>query len=142
MSQLINSPEEVNDSVENNGFWPALSIAQFKASTRNDGTVEDSVIAFQLKGARLKVNELLRSYQTNEATPPEEGDDIEHLYFEAVYENTKAHLLEMYRDVDTRDKGHDRADRMTERVDNCYRNATVAINTILGNSSRFKVHEL
>lgn len=145
MSELLTNNDPVPDVVDNNGFWPALSIAEYKSITRSDGTVEDARIAFDMHTALLKINEQLKDYQAAQEaaaiTTAEDGDTL-HRYRVAVYQTTKAFLLESYRDLDSREKGNDRADRMSERIDSCYRQATVAVNTILGKPDRFRVYEL
>ena len=145
MSDLLTTNESVNDTLANNGFWPDLSLVEFKAIARSDGTVEDHKLVFDMQTAVLKVNDQLKGYQSEQilaGVVTVENVDIVHHYKRAVYETTKAFLLETYRDLDTRKEGHDRADQHTLRIDSSYANATIAVNTILGDPDRMRVYSL
>lgn len=145
MSEILSSNDPVEDEVENNGFWPTLTISGFKLVARTDGLTEDERIAFDIKSAMLKVNYQLRNYQAGrelEGVNEEEDQNILHHYEEAVYMRVKALLLSSYRDLDTREQGHERADRMQPRIDECYTRSNTAVNTILGKPSRFRAYEL
>lgn len=145
MSELLTSNEPVDDALANNGFWPDLSLSEFKAIARSDGTVSDARLAFDMQTAVQKINQQLSVYQSKkeaDSLTPEVDDVVIHHYKVAVYSTTKAMLLESYRDVDSREKAQDRSESFASRIDHAYSQATVAVNDILGKPGRLRSYTL
>lgn len=132
------------DTIENNGFWPALKVAEFRESMRVDSLATPPRLAMALDGAAMDVNAQLLAYQlqqqaaghdTADDVPPRPGQrqgDLVRLYLRAVWSLAKADLIERYRDYDATRDGHDRADALTDAVDDYRRAAAWAIRDITG----------
>lgn len=145
MSEILGTTENVDDVRQNNGFWPDLSLSEYKSVVRSDGTVSDQTIAFDMHTSMLEINEQLKTYQSDreaEGVSPEDDIDILQHYKVAVYQTTKIKSLESYRDLDSREKGHERADRHEPRIDFSKSEVTKAVAAILGNPGNFKVYSL
>ncbi len=113
MSTLISygeTSETQADDIANNGFWPTISPAEFRANNRIDASVSPERVAFALRTAITSINAELAEWQTyqtyaghadiDQVAKPAWAieDHYQHLYQQAVYSTAHALILERYRD--------------------------------------------
>lgn len=144
MSFIAASGTGNEQTISNNGFWPDLELADFRDAMRVDNVATTARAAHALEASMLTANRRLIDYQHEQqaaghseaaAIPPRLGEragDIVLLYCRAVWNLAKAELIERYRDYDSAGSGHDRADALTDVVDDHRRYAAWAINDIQG----------
>jgi len=131
-------------TIVNAPFFPDLTVSDFRDSMRIDGTVTEHRATNALLAAMFDVNGQLANWvETQQAaghqslidvTPPPwyPADAYKTLYLRAVWSLGKANLVERYRDFDSTNSGHGRADEMVSVVDDLRRDAAWAIADILG----------
>ena len=131
-------------TLPNNGFFDAIATAHFVAQTRTDQTIPIERISNALQISIIRTNRELADWQAvaiengtqTLANYPsiDYGDYTEHqiLYRNAVYHWAKSLLVENYRDFDTTQSGHERADQMASRVEDHRRLYKEAIRDFLG----------
>lgn len=129
---------EAEDQVSNNGFFPALSLSAFRASMRVDDTVSTARAMHQLSLAMYSVNTELADWQQQYindgilsldeiSTSEYETKRLTALYNDAVYNETKARILENYQDIDTTKSGEQNAERLAPRIHDYYKKCRAAI---------------
>lgn len=133
-----------NEFIQNNGFFPDISLLDVRNTMRLDGTVTNERLKMELIEAMATVNHALKNYQKR---IKEKGidslDDIDeeqingesiviNRYKRAVYCLTIANLNERYRSYDTTKQGAEKAQEFEESVDDLRRDARFAIRDILG----------
>lgn len=136
-------PAQPEPVVENDGWFPAVSPADLRASSRLNGNVTPDRLALSLAVAMSSVNDELAAYK---ASRLEEGHgslvDVPaaqiggksikvSLYLRAVYSLVQADIVDRYRDFDTTGAGDKRADELPTS-DALRRDARWAISDILG----------
>lgn len=143
-----NSPQSAteteSDPLPSHPFFPEVIIADFRTAMRVDSVTTTDRAHHALFMAMLEVNGRLAEWgmaqqkdgiESLEDTTPKFGqpvDAIKQLYLRAVWSLAKANLVERYRDYDTTRAGHDQADSVEETVGDYRRDASWAINDILG----------
>ncbi|NBI45440.1 head completion/stabilization protein [Burkholderia sp. ISTR5] len=136
-------PTPEADTIENNGFYPNVSIAALRAGTRLDGTVTFERIRAATVDAMRSVNAELvawrasnaAGYDTLAAVPADKigGDSVlVSLYLRAVYNLAHADVTERYRDFDSTKSGGQDAERLEETICTARRNARWALNDLRG----------
>lgn len=132
------------EAIANNGFWPDIVPADFRARHRLDGTVTADRLEGALLAAVATVNRTLRDWQasqvaTGHATVAEVPVPIWQapgvylgLYQRAVYSMAHASLIERYADFDATNSGRDRAERLVDPAESYRRDAVWAIAEIEG----------
>lgn len=149
MSSFIpaNPATGTDEQIANNGFFPPLSLAQFKADYRLEGNIADSRIKAALTFAMIDSNRLLASWQASyiasgyltldEISAQQYGDHTELYiaYLRAVSHRACAQLLDDYRNYDSTGEGHDRADELTAKADDHRAQAHSALASLSGESS-------
>ena len=137
------------DAIANDGWFPALSMADTRNSVRLDGTVTDERLRAALVNAMMDVNRQLRTFKTERsalgqaslaAASADEMVDgkprLVLLYLRAVMCSAKADLTERYRDFDA-DAANPRVKDAEPATDEQRRNAQWAVRDILGQSHVF-----
>ena len=132
---------EDSQTVTNDGFYPDLIVQEFRDMMRADKSIAlDRVIAV-LTQSVISINRELIGWRQNitEATLAEVSSpvingktELVHLYIAAVYNLAKALLIENYRDYDSTKSGHDKAEQMETRIDDCMRVSRESIRAFLG----------
>ena len=134
-------PEAV---IINNGFFPDIDPAKFRAATRQDKTVTEERLRQALLEAIAAVNRELSAWQLSQQESghadlgslpqPQIGDEgiLTHHYRRAVYGLAKAELLERYRDFDATRSGAEREDENPAADDIYRRDARWAIADLQG----------
>ncbi|SFU01412.1 head completion/stabilization protein [Halomonas saccharevitans] len=132
------------ETLENNGFWPAITPADFREATRLDGTVTAPRLVQALQVAMADVNRQLADWQAKrqDGGAATLGDVIapiwalpNHyalLYRRAVYATAHASLLERYRDVSATNESDERGEAKDEAADDLRRDARWAVAEIEG----------
>lgn len=127
--------------ITNNGFWPEIDLADFRAQHRLDGTVTDARLEHAASAAVASVNRTLRHWQAEQTEAGRATVDAvpipvwqtpgvyTTLYRRAVYSTAHASLVERYADYDATQSGLDRADALTP-ADAYRRDAVWAISEI------------
>ncbi|SEG43864.1 head completion/stabilization protein [Billgrantia desiderata] len=133
-----------SEAIANNGFWPDIVPADFRARHRLDGTVTADRLEGALLAAVATVNRTLRDWQASQvaashATVAEVPVPIWQapgvylgLYQRAVYSMAHASLIERYADFDATNSGRDRAERLVDPAESYRRDAVWAIAEIEG----------
>lgn len=139
-----NTTAAAGDPIENNGFWPIIDPADFRAAQRIDSTVTVARVHNALLAGIVDANKQLRDWQASQEAaghttagdtpapswqPP--GVTLS-LYRRAVYALAKASLIERYRDYDATGAALDRAEDLAATIDDYRRDAAWAIADILG----------
>ncbi len=136
-------PTPEADTIENNGFYPDVSIAALRAGTKLDGTVTFERIRAATVDAMRSVNAELVAWRATNATgydalaavPADKigGDSVlVSLYLRAVYNLAHADVTERYRDFDSTKSGGQDAERLEETICTARRNARWALNDLRG----------
>ena len=134
-----------SDAIENDGWFPPLSIAATRNAMRLDGTVTDERLRAALVNAMADINRQLRDYRATQAeaghaslAAASAGDALDGqprlvvLYLRAVMCAAKADMTERYRDFDADGASSGRARDMEPSIDEQRRNAQWAVRDILG----------
>ncbi|KVZ48995.1 head completion/stabilization protein [Burkholderia ubonensis] len=138
-----NAPTAELDAIENNGFFPDVSIAALREATRLDGTVTHARLREAAIDAIRSVNVELKAWRAQAAAgyatladvPAERiggVSELVSLYHRAVYNLTRADVTEKYRDLDTTKSGGQEAERLEDTICSARRNARWALNDLRG----------
>ncbi|MGS1048450.1 head completion/stabilization protein [Burkholderia glumae] len=136
-------PTPEADTIENNGFFPDVSIAALRAGTKLDGTVNFDRIRAAAVDAMRSVNGELMTWRAEKAAGYDKlavipadrigGDSVlVSLYLRAVYNLAHADVTERYRDFDATKSGGQEAERLEETICTARRNARWALNDLRG----------
>lgn len=128
--------------VTNDGFFPDLSLADFKTRMVVGDVYEADTLRHLLQLSMLEVNESLTGWRETVAAHTQLADvpatdysgtssRVMH-YLNAVYNRAKALLIERSRDYDSTRSGHDAADKLTETADDYKRQASESISRLIG----------
>jgi len=129
--------------VENDGWFPDVSPADLRSSSRLNGNITPDRLSLSLAVAMSSVNDELAAYKVTQkanghnalaAVPATKigGRSIKHtLYLRAVYSLVQADLLDRYPDIGTTAAGEKRAEELPA-ADAFRRDARWAISDILG----------
>lgn len=139
-----NTSATAGEPIANNGFWPEIDPAHFRATHRVDSTVTEDRAQAALQSAIIHANHQLREWQKDKVDAGyEQAKDVPDpahqpqgtiivLYQRAVYGLAKANLTERYRDYDTTTVDNERAEDMATTIDDYRRDAAWAIADIVG----------
>ena len=132
------------DAIENDGWFPSLSIAATRNAVRLDGTVTPERLRAALVNAMLNINRQLRGFKAERSAAGQAsleaasaGESIDGqprlvlLYLRAVMCSAKADLMERYRDFDADGKRSREFDGEPS-IDEERRNVQWAVRDILG----------
>lgn len=135
---------EAPATIENDGWFPDISMTAMRDAMRLDGTVTDPRLKLAVIDAIIHVNAELADWQqrqsdagypTLEDVPSKKvaGESIYvACYRRAVYSSAKADLIERYRDFDSTQEGNKKAESLESPIDEQRRNAHWAIADIVG----------
>ncbi|RAR53886.1 head completion protein GPL [Paraburkholderia unamae] len=137
------APTPADDEIENNGFFPDISLAELRAVARLDGTVTPQRLREATIDAIRSVNAELKPWRTQSAAgfatladvPADKVGGVSELvslYRRAVYNLAHADMTERYRDLDTTKSGGQEAERLEETICTARRNARWALNDLRG----------
>ncbi|MEI2454565.1 head completion/stabilization protein [Lysobacter firmicutimachus] len=133
-----------SDTLQNDGWFPDLSLSSLRLAGRIDGTVPTDRLRELAKDAALTVNARLREFRAGHqgagfasllAVPSSRIDGesrLAVLYRRAVACLLKADVIERYRDFDSTDSGQRRAEDQEPGADTWRRNASWAVSDING----------
>lgn len=139
-----NAPSDA--TVVNNGFWPDLTVDDFRNAERIDATITDTRIEQALRVAMADINRQLATFQdkqqgdgitTADAIPLESWHGQGHhtvLYRRAIYATALSSLLERYRDYSATGDGDERGEAKDLAADDYRRDARWAVSELLGES--------
>lgn len=138
-----NPPTPESGVIENNGFFPDISIAELRGVTRLDGTVTHERVREATIDAIRSVNAELKTWRAQAAVgyatladmPAEQiggVSELVSLYRRAVYNLAHADLTERYRDLDTTKSGGQKAEDLETTICTARRNARWALNDLRG----------
>lgn len=137
-------PSVAPDQVEGDGWWPGVSIADFRASARIPEAVTAIRVRDALAAAMLTVDsELTKWRAAHEAAgradlaavpSPEFAGERRAvlLHRRAVYAHAAADLADTHSDISLTPAGRDRREERAASADELRRNATFAIRDLLG----------
>ena len=146
MTFIPSSPATADEAppINNHPFFPAVELAEFRSIMRVDNVATAQRARHALYTAMLDVNgrltdwmldQLGNGYEKLADVPERPGQPAgarAALYLRAVYALGKASLTERYRDYDTTGQGKNRADDLSDNIDDLRRDASWAINDITG----------
>ncbi|MEC4090148.1 head completion/stabilization protein [Pseudoalteromonas rubra] len=130
--------------ITSNEFWPAISLADFRAVMRLDGTVTNERLEHAVTSSILQINKELSEWRRVQQSDGHSnlaavrGELINnvntyvHLYKRAVYCFAKANLVERYNDFDSTAKGTKDSEELNDTTDSFRRDGRIAIRDILG----------
>ncbi|MEA5672666.1 head completion/stabilization protein [Pseudomonas sp. MH2] len=136
----------VEQTIENNGFWPDLSLAEFQKAYRLPGEYLSEVLVTQLELAMAEVNQDLRklanSWKSLGITEVATADPLlleerafkVKLYKRAVYCRAKATALTDYATVTRREVAENTGKEAPERADQYLAFSQQAIRALQGRS--------
>jgi hypothetical protein len=109
--------------IDTGEFWPDVSLHDFKSSMRIIDKNDAPVIGAMNMGI-FEVNTELAIWQAVQAAlgyatladVPSPNANLVSAYQQAVYCCSKGKLLDLYRDMDTTNSGHDRADDLEKNA--------------------------
>lgn len=139
-----NTNAQAGEPIKNNGFWPSIDPADFRATTRVDTTITEERVAGALRAAMIDANDRLREWQADQVEaghasasdvpdPSHRPDgSVTALYLRAVYALAKANLIERYRDYDSAAGESERVEDLTPTIDDYRRDAAWAISDLIG----------
>lgn len=130
--------------IANNGFWPDIDAADFRAAERVDSTVTPRRTNEALRVAMIDVNRQLADYQAQQQNagadtadavqlePWQIAGSTEALYTRAVYAQAHADLLERYRDYSATNSGDNRGEAKDLAADDYMADARWAVAELTG----------
>ena len=137
--------DDAQDAIENDGWFPNLSVAAVRNAMRLDGTVTPERLRHALVTAMGDINRQLRDYKVEQlaagkaslanVAPDDKLDGkprLVHCYLTAVMSWAKATLIERYRDFDTDGSSNRREQDHQQGEAEERRNAHWAVRDILG----------
>jgi hypothetical protein len=145
------TPSGADTVIINNGFFPDLSLNDFRDAVRVDQNVSDGNAEDTMRQAMLESNALLAEWQaaqevlgyaTIDAVPGEDYGAVTHYqywYLIAVRQLAKSLLIEQERDFDARNMSADKVDALNGRIDDCKRQHRLAISKITGVPNAYRV---
>lgn len=142
MPAVQNQVEKVgtDEIIHNDGFFPDLSLADFRNQARVDGTVTTARLQDAVIEAMASVNQELASLKQQDsdstfydiACPQINGESLMvYRYRRAVTCLALANLYERYTSYDTTNDGEKKAELLNESIDELRRDARFAISDML-----------
>lgn len=132
------SPED--QTVSNDGFYPALGVAEMRAQTGLGTVFGVERVAAVLRATMIEVNDSLIDWRANCSGPSLADIPADTyggvsakvtLYKTAVYTRARATLIETTRDYDSTKSGHDRADTLEETADSWLQQSIEALSRLM-----------
>ena len=129
-----------DEIIRNDGFFPDLSLADFRNQARVDGTVTTARLQDAVIEAMASVNQELASLKPQDsdsafydiACPQINGESLMvYRYRRAVTCLALANLYERYTSYDTTNDGEKKAELLNESIDELRRDARFAISDML-----------
>lgn len=152
MSTFIpKTPNGADTIVANNGFFPDLSVNDFRDSYRVDKNISDTRCEETLRHAMLQSNDLLKTWKAVQVAagyaaladvPGESYGDMseyQYWYLIAVRQLAKSMLIEKERDFDARNLSPDKVEALNKQIDDCIHHHRGAIEKITGEPSGYRV---
>jgi len=130
--------------ITNNGFWPDIEPDAFRDRHRIDSTITAGRVSQSLGVAMRDINRQLADFQTqqrdagiyaSDAVPTEHWQIPGHateLYYQAVFSEAHARILESYRDYSATRDGDERGETKDEAAEDYRRDARWAVSEIIG----------
>lgn len=127
-------PPEQDIFVPHDNFYPSLSLSDFRNYMRIDDAVSNSRAKEYIRMAVVLITNDIMPWRKEQYPPL---DDIEKVqaWRWAVYHKAKALILENYRDIDTTNDGHNKADALEAIIDSHLQRSR-EMQQILTNNSR------
>jgi len=119
------NPAAGDRSVANDGWYPDLSVAEFRLHTGMGEVFSTDRVAVEILAAVIEINAGIAAWRVGQTAPSladvpagRYGGTSEKvaLYTRAVYTLARARLVDVVRDYDSTGKGHDRADALDPTV--------------------------
>ncbi|WP_443091376.1 head completion/stabilization protein [Basfia succiniciproducens] len=140
LQSQVDAQETTADIITNDGFYPDISISDYRNQSRLDGTVTTARVKDALIEAIATVNDELADFKTSANSTA-----LEHLpstvingesllvyrYKRAVHCLATANLYERYASYDTTADGEKKMDMLQESINQLRRDARFAITDIL-----------
>lgn len=131
----------INDVIENDGFWPAISINDFRVQMRlpaeYDGGAVRSALIISMGGVNIELDSWTQSakpkYGSAENSPKLAGEPMLVVNYKmAVFNRTKASLLTHYATIERRSEADNLAKESDETYNRLMSQSQSAIRNILG----------
>jgi hypothetical protein len=144
MTGLVATGSTTPITIENDGWFPDVPLADMRAAERVGGAVSDERLTQAVIAAIVAVNAELAGWQQTHidngiakledvtAKTINDQSTLVQLYFRAVYSLAHADLIERFADYDTTNSGSKRAQEVLDSVADQHRNARWAVRDILG----------
>ncbi len=115
-------PDDLDTIAATDDFYPSLSLTRYRQVMRVDDTVTHERAIESIESAIMTICEDVTQWRDKQtvaslsdlSTP---RSDKEKLWEKAVFHRAKALSIEKYRDIDTTNDGHAKAEAMEERID-------------------------
>ncbi|MCK3658569.1 phage head protein [Pasteurellaceae bacterium Pebbles2] len=136
LQSAVENLAEMQDEIQNDGYFPPISISHFRNQARLDGTVTTARLKHALIEAMASVNEELHTFKTtakhtallDEISPQIDGESLlVYRYRRAVYCLATANLYERYASYDTTNDGEKKMEMLQESINDLRRDARFAI---------------
>nr|WP_256593564.1 head completion/stabilization protein [Pasteurella bettyae] len=140
LQSKVDEQETSDDIISNDGFYPDISIAEFRNSSRIDGTVTTARAKDALIEAIATVNDELTTFKINANSPALSamasskinGESVlAYRYKRAVHCLATANLYERYASYDTTADGEKKMDMLQESINQLRRDARFAITDLI-----------
>ena len=128
VQQQLNDYDTLDDIISNDGFFPDMSLSQFRNQYRADGTITTQRLQDALIEGMASVNAELSTFKTQS-----KHDGLEQIT--APYINGESVLIyryERYASYDSTNDGEKKMAQLKDSIDELRRDARFAISDILG----------
>lgn len=141
VQQQLNDYDTLDDIISNDGFFPDMSLTQFRNQYRADGTITTQRLQDALIEGIASVNEELSMFKTQSkrdsleqiTAPFINGESVLiYRYKRAVSCLALANLYERYASYDSTNDGEKKMAQLKDSIDELRRDARFAISDILG----------
>ncbi|MDY4279938.1 MAG: head completion/stabilization protein [[Pasteurella] mairii] len=140
LQKAVETDEQENDIIQNDGYFPDMSISDFRNQTRIDGTVTTQRLTDAMIEAMASVNHELAMFKTQYSAASlalVEGSHIHgesllvYRYKRAVHCLAAANLYERYLSYDSTNDGEKKMELLQESINRLRRDARFAIADLL-----------
>ncbi len=144
MVDFVDDPEDPPAALFQDEFFPAVTQAEMHTRYRQNDNISEHISQQQLQNAIFLINRQLENWRIDQEAAGIEtlaatGDENVWRYRNAVYAQTKAFLLRIYRDASATGISHERADGNDLSAADYERQAWSSVQEILGRESTVEV---
>ncbi|KMZ24834.1 phage head protein [Haemophilus influenzae] len=128
VQQQLNDYDTLDDIISNDGFFPDMSLAQFRNQYRADGTITTQRLQDALVEGMASVNAELSMFKTQS-----KHDSLEQITAPSINgESVLIYRYKRYASYDSTNDGEKKMTQLKDSIDELRRDARFAISDILG----------